>query len=160
MDLVEGAPIGHDQIGGIVLVLRLFLGVEVIEIAEELIEAVVRRQMLVEIAEVVLAELPGCVALCFQQCGDGGVLFLHPLRGTRHTDLGKPGAEGGLAGDEGGPASRAGLLGVIVGEDDAITGDLVDVGRLVAHQSLCVGRNVGNSDIVAPEDKDVGFVGG
>jgi hypothetical protein len=78
VDLVEGAPIGHDQVGGIVLVLRLFLGIEVIEVAEELVEAVVRRQMLVEVAEVVLAELPGCVALCFQQRSDGGVFSFMP----------------------------------------------------------------------------------
>ncbi|MBM1003054.1 MAG: hypothetical protein N839_0011630, partial [Desulfofustis sp. PB-SRB1] len=62
MDLVEGAPIGHDQVAGVVLVLRLFLGIEVIKIAEELVKAVVRRQMLVEVTQVVLAELPGRVA--------------------------------------------------------------------------------------------------
>ncbi len=43
--------------------LGLFLGVEVIEVAEELVEAVIGRQHVVEIAEVVLAELPGGVAL-------------------------------------------------------------------------------------------------
>ena len=42
----------------IVLVLRLLLGIQVIEIAEELVEAVQRRQKLVLVAEMVLAELP------------------------------------------------------------------------------------------------------
>ena len=43
--------------------LRLLLGVEVVKIAEELVEAVRRRQDVVAVAEVVLAELPGHVAL-------------------------------------------------------------------------------------------------
>ena len=41
----------------IVGVLRLLLGIEVIEVAEELVEAVVGRQELVLVAEMVLAEL-------------------------------------------------------------------------------------------------------
>ncbi len=144
-DLLEGTTVRHDQVSGIVLVLRLFLGVQMIEVAEELVEAVVRRQMLVEVAEVVLAELPGRVALFLEKRSDGSVLFLHALRGPRHADLGKPRAEGRLPGDEGGSAGRAGLLGVVVGEDDALIGDPVDVGRLVAHQPHRVGRDVGNA---------------
>jgi hypothetical protein len=46
-------------------VLRLLLGVEVVEVAEELVEAVHRGQMLIAIALMVLAELPGRVALDF-----------------------------------------------------------------------------------------------
>ena len=51
----------------VVVHLRLFLGVEVVEVAEELVEAVIGRQHVVEVAEVVLAELPGGVALVLQQ---------------------------------------------------------------------------------------------
>jgi hypothetical protein len=43
---------------GVVGVLRLLLGVQVVEVAEELVEAVHRRQMLVAVAQVVLPELP------------------------------------------------------------------------------------------------------
>ncbi len=46
---------------GVVDILGLFLGVEVIEVPEELIEAMHRRQVLVAIAEMVLAELAGRV---------------------------------------------------------------------------------------------------
>ncbi len=46
----------------IVGILRLLFGVEVIEIAEEFIEAMHRRQMLVAVAQMVLAELAGGVA--------------------------------------------------------------------------------------------------
>ena len=42
----------------IVRVLGLFFGVEVVEVAEELVEAVHGRQKLVFVAEMVLAELP------------------------------------------------------------------------------------------------------
>jgi hypothetical protein len=41
---------------------RLLLGVEVIEIAEELVETVHRRQKLIAVAEMVLAKLAGCIA--------------------------------------------------------------------------------------------------
>jgi hypothetical protein len=40
-------------------VLRLLLGVEVVQVAEELVEAVVGGQVLVAVAQVVLAELAG-----------------------------------------------------------------------------------------------------
>ena len=56
--------------------LRLFLGVQVVEVAEELVEAVHRRQVLVAIAEVVLAELAGGVAERLEQLGDRRVLGL------------------------------------------------------------------------------------
>ena len=48
---------------GVVILFRLFLGVEVVEVAVKLVEAVVGRQHRVEIAEMVLAELAGGVAL-------------------------------------------------------------------------------------------------
>jgi hypothetical protein len=47
---------------GIVAVLGLLLGVQVVEVAVELVEAVDRRQQLVAVAQVVLAELAGGVA--------------------------------------------------------------------------------------------------
>ena len=47
----------------VVILLGLLLGVEVVEVAEELVEAVVRRKKLVPVAEVVFAELPSGVAL-------------------------------------------------------------------------------------------------
>ena len=42
---------------------RVRHGVEVVQVAEELVEAVQRRQELVQVAEVVLAELPGGIPL-------------------------------------------------------------------------------------------------
>ena len=48
---------------GVVIALRLLFGVQVVEIAEEFVEAVHGRQVLVVVAQVVLAELAGRVAL-------------------------------------------------------------------------------------------------
>jgi hypothetical protein len=65
--LAEGLAVGQHHVAGVVLVLRLLLGVEVVEVAEELVEAVVGRQVLVAVAEVVLAELAGGVALALSR---------------------------------------------------------------------------------------------
>ena len=59
-----------------VRLLRLLLRVQVVEVAEELVEAVHGRQELVQVAEMVLAELPGRVAERLQQLGDRHVLGL------------------------------------------------------------------------------------
>ena len=112
---------------GVVLVLGLLLGVQVVEVAEELVEAVVGGQVLVEVAEVVLAELGGRVALGLEQLGDGRVLGPEAEVGAGQADLGEPGAQGVLAGDEGGAAGGAALLAVEVGEADALVGEAVDV---------------------------------
>ena len=91
---------------------RLFLGVQVVEIAVELVEAVHGRQELVAVAEMVLAELAGGIAERLEQLGDRRVFLLQPERGARQADLGQAGAQAGLAGDERGAAGGAALLGV------------------------------------------------
>ena len=70
--------------------LRLLLGVEVVEVAEELVEAVLGRQILVAVAEVVLAELTGRVAERLERLGDGDVAVLQADRGAGHADLESP----------------------------------------------------------------------
>ena len=68
----------------VVDVLRLFLGVEVIQVAEELVEAVRGGQELVTVTEVVLAELPGGVALRLERSRWSG---LRPAsRASRRAD--------------------------------------------------------------------------
>ena len=80
--------------------LRLLLGVEVVEVAEELVEAVDGRQELVQVAEVVLAELAGGVAERLEQLGDRRVLGLQADVGAGDADLAQAGAEDALPGDE------------------------------------------------------------
>jgi hypothetical protein len=103
----------------VVVGLRLFLGVEVVEVAEELVEAVDGGQVLVAVAQVVLAELAAHVALFLEQVGNGRRPVGDAVIRTRHADGEQAGAERVLAEDEGRPAGRAALLGVGVGEQCA-----------------------------------------
>jgi hypothetical protein len=127
----------------------------VVQVAEELVEAVQGRQVLVSVAEVVLAELAGRVAERLEQLGDGRVLGLQADRRRWDPHLGEAGAEHALAGDERRPPGRAALLAVGVGEPHPLVGDPVDVGRAVAHQAVAVAAQVGDADVVTPDDQDV-----
>ena len=82
-----GAELGVLRIVG---VLRLLLGVEVVEVAEELVEAVHGRQELVAVAEMVLAELAGGVALRLEQLGEGRVLSESPSLAPGRPTLSRP----------------------------------------------------------------------
>jgi hypothetical protein len=132
----------------VILLLGLFLGVEMIEIAEELIEPVHRRQELVAVAESVLAELAGGVSERFQRLGDRDVLWLQAERCSRQTHLGHSGAQAGLAGDERRPTGRAALLGVVVGKRQSFAGDAVDIWGLVSHNTERVGADIRDADVV------------
>ena len=67
--------------------LGFLLGVEVVEIAEEFVKAVIGRQHLVQVAQMILAVLRGHVALVLQQSGDGWILYGYALLGPRQTDF-------------------------------------------------------------------------
>ena len=153
-DLLE---VGEVRLRRIVHILRLLLGVQVIEVAEELVEAVGGGQVLVLVAEVVLAELAGGVAQRLEQFGNGGIFRLQPDVRAGHAHLGEAGAVGVLPGDEGGAAGGAALLAVRVGEAHPLVGDAVDVGGAIAHQPVAVAAQVGDADVVAPDDEDVRF---
>ena len=60
----------------IVFALRLFLCIQVVEVSEELVEAVHGRQEFVPIAEVILPKLAADVALWLEEFGDGRVFCL------------------------------------------------------------------------------------
>ena len=64
-----------------------------IEIAEELVEAVNGRQEFIAIAEMVLAELSGRVSLRLQKLGDGRVLIRQPFLRCRQADLQESGPQ-------------------------------------------------------------------
>ena len=136
---------------------RLLLGVEMIEIAEELVEAVHGRQRLVAVADMVLAELPCGVAEVLEQAADRGIELAHAHRRAGKADLGKAAANAVLPGQERRAARGARLLAVIVQELDPLATDAVDVRRLVTHQAVRVGADIGDADIVTPDDKDIGL---
>ena len=141
----------------VVGILGFLLGVEVVEISKKLVEAVVGREHVVAVAEVVFSELAGDIALRLKQRRDGGVFFFHPLGSTGEADFREASADGRLAGDEGGAAGGAGLLAIPIGKIRALAGDAVDVRSAVAHHAAVDRADVELADVVAPDDEDVWF---
>ena len=78
----------------VVGVLGLFFCVQVIKIAKELVKAVLSWQELIAITKVVLAKLPRCIALLFQQRGEGHILRADTEIRAGHTHFGKASADG------------------------------------------------------------------
>ena len=160
-DAVEHSPgtelLLEGRILGIVGQFRFLFRVQVIEVAEELVEPVHRRQVFVTIAEVVLAELAGGITERLQHFGDGRVFLLKADLGTRHPHLRQARADRILAGDEAGAPGRAALLGVVIGEGHALFGNTVDVGRAIAHHAAAEVADVPDADVVSPEDQNVWF---
>ena len=139
----------------VVRVLRILLGVQVVEVPEELVEAVNGREELVPIAEVVLAELRSGIAVVLEELGDRRVLLLETDGRAGHPDLAQPRAEDALARNEGRPAGGAALLAVRVGQAHSLVRDAVDVRRAVSHQPVAVAAQVRDPDVVAPDHEDV-----
>ena len=115
-----------------------------------------RGQERVAVAQVVFAELAGRIAERLEQIGDGRVFRLQTFRRARQADLGEAGADGRLPGDKRGATGGAALLAIPVREDRAFLGDAVNVRRPVAHPAHVVGADVEFTDVVAPDDQDVG----
>jgi hypothetical protein len=136
----------------------LLLRVQVVKIAEELVEAVYRREHVVAVAEVVLAELSGGVTQRFEQLSECRIFLLQTFRRARQADLGESGADRRLACNERGAAGGAALLAVPVGEERALASDAVNIRRFVTHHSQVVGANVERADVIAPDNEDVGFL--
>ena len=144
-------------LGRIVVHLGLFLGVQVIEIAEEFIEAVHSGQKLVQVSQVVLAELSCRIAVVLEEIGDGHGLGLQTYGRGRDPDLREASAVDTLPGDEGGPPRGAGLLAVRVGEQHAFFREPVDIGGPVAHEPECVAAQVRDADVIPPDDENIGL---
>ena len=127
----------NSGIGGAIRVLQVLVGVQVVEVAPELVEAVPAGQVLVQVAQVVLAELGRGVALGLEDLGERDVLGLEPGRGARGADRRQPGAHRQLAGDEGRAPRGAARLGVEGAEPQPFAADAVDVGCRHAHDCRC-----------------------
>src|SRR5579863_5429901 len=117
----------------VVHVLRLLLRVEMVEIAEEFVEAVHRGQEFILVAEMVLAELAGDIAEGLQQFRNGGVIRPDADIGTWHANLGQPGTDRVLAGDERCAPRGAALLAVVVREGCTFMAEAIDIRGSVAH---------------------------
>ena len=133
------------------------LGVQVVEVAKALVEAVAAGPGIV--AAVMLAELPGDVALLRAQRGAGRVFFLPARRRTPHAHFGETRADWRLAGDAGRAAGGATPLRVPVGEQRALRRDAVAIGCAVGRHARVVGAAVELTDGVAADDQNIGFRG-
>ena len=134
-----------------------FLGVEVIKVSEELIKAVDSGQAFVAVTDMVLTKLPGRVAETFHDSPNGRVELAHAHRCTRESYLGEAGAYDVLAGKERRAPGGAGLLTVILQEANPFLANSIDVRRLIPEQAITVSADVGDADVVTPDDKDVRF---
>ncbi len=72
----------------VVGVFRFFFCIEVVEVAEKLIEAVCGGKHFIAIAEVVFAKLAGFVATGAEESGQSGVFFFEAFGGTWKADFG------------------------------------------------------------------------
>ena len=143
----------------VVPVRRVLHRVQVVEVAEELVEAVHGRQEPVQVAEMVLAELPGRIAHRLEHLRDGDRLVGNAERRPGLADRRQAGPDRQLAGDEVRAACRAARLGVIVGEAHALVGQPVEIGRPAGHDPLIVDADIGPADIVAHHDDYIGLRG-
>src|ERR1700691_4135267 len=113
------------------------------------------RQVLVQIAEMVLAELGRFVALHLQDGGESDGLCWKSYVGAGLSDGGETSADRQLAGDEVGATRRATRLGVIVGKYHPLGGELIEIGSLARHDPTIVSADVEPADVVAHDDDDV-----
>ena len=148
-------PTTFKQILRIVRMRRVFHRVEVIQVAEEFVEAVDGGQELIAVAQMVLAELAGGVALRFERGGNRAGFGRKAGLGARLADRGHAGADGQFAGDEVRATRRAARLGVVVGEQHAFLGQLVEVRRPAGHHAAVVGADVPHADVIAHDEDDV-----
>src|SRR5688572_20238391 len=112
---------------------RLLFSIQVVQVAEKLIEPVIRRQMLVLIAEVVLAKLSGRVSEWLEQFSNRWIFLAQTRFRTRHSHLTEAGTKHTLSSDERRSTGCARLLAIGIGEAHTFVRDAVDVGRAIAH---------------------------
>src|SRR5262245_18940480 len=141
----------------IVVGLRFFFGIEMIQVAEKFVEAVHGWQMLIAIPQVVFAELAAGVAALLEQIGDRRRPIRDAVLGARHADGQEPGAKRVLSKNERSPAGGAALLRVGVGEQRTFRRDAIYVGRAVSHDAMVVRADVVHANIVAPNNQAVRF---
>src|SRR5262249_45157800 len=112
---------------------------------------------LIEIAEMVFAELARGISEGFQQLRNRRIFCLKTNRCCWHADFRQARSKDALARDERRPSRSARLFPVRVCEHHPFTREAVDVRRLVAHQTVRVAAEVGDADVVSPDHENVGL---
>ena len=150
--------IGHFQIARIVFILRLFFGVQVVEVTKEFIKSMHGGKMLVQVTLVVLTELSCRIAQAFHDRGDGDIGFLPAFLGTGQAHLGHTGPNGNVSAEECRPAGRARLLGIVICKANPFTRDPINIRGLEAHHTPIVVADVPGADIITPDHEDIGLL--
>jgi len=96
--------------------------------------------------------------LRFERGGYGASLCGQAGGRARLADRGHAGTDGQLAGDEVRPARRAAGLSVIVGEQHAFLGELIEVRRSPRHHAAMIGADIPHADVIAMMKTMLGFL--
>src|SRR5262245_52735551 len=107
---------------------------------------------LVQITEVIFAELPRSIALPLQNRGERHGLRRDADVRARLSYRRQASADRQLAGDQIRAARRTTGFGVVVGESHAFGGKPVEIRRLPRHNSLVISPDVEPTDIVTHDD--------
>src|SRR5262245_12322881 len=104
----------------------------------------------------IFAELPGGIALRFQNSGQR-----HGLRGYANVRSclayrGQTSADRQLPGDEIRPTGCAACFGIVVGEPHSFGGESVEVRCLPRHDALVIGTDIEPTYVVTHDDEDIG----
>ncbi len=148
-------PDRRQKILRVVRMKRILHRVQVVEVAPELVEAVHRGQVLVAIAEVVLAELPRGVTLGLERRGDRRRLGRHADLGPSLPHRGEARSDRELPRDEVGSPRRATRLGVVVREHHALGRESIEVRRAAREDAAVIRAEVRPADVVRHDEEDV-----
>ena len=149
-----------DPVLRIVEPVRVRHRIKMVQIAEEFVEAVHRRQVFVQIAQMVLAELPGLVALRLQDgCQRHRLVRQADIR-ARLAHRGQPRAQRQFAGDEVRPPGGATRLGVVVREHHPLGRKPVQVRRPAGHHAAMIRADIEPAHVVAHDHENVGLAHG
>src|ERR1700722_17376440 len=152
----EALPeVGHFRI---VVLVRLFHGIEVVEDSVELVEPVYGRQIFVAVAQMIFANLRGRVTFGLKQFRNRRIPILDALFRAWQTYHQETSSKRNLPQDECGSSSRAGLLRVVIGEERAVAGNSIDVRGATAHHATVVSTDIPDADIIGHDDDNVGFL--
>ena len=141
----------------VVWILWLFFGIQVIKVAEKLIETVRRWQHIVAITKVVFTKLTCLVTTRFQQGRKRWILFAHPLWRAWETHFGQTRADWRLSGNKSSATSCTTLLTIPVSKQRALLGDAVDIWGFVAHHPHVVSADIELTNIITPQNQDIRF---
>ena len=120
-------------------IFKVFIAVEMVEVAEVLVEAMPVRQVLFQIAKMILAKLSSGVALCLQDLGERDVFLLQSGRRARRADRCQAGANRKLARQERRSSCGAARLRVEGSQANAFLADTVDIRSFHSHDVTAVG---------------------